>query len=265
MNNRINFETIYRQYNRKQYIHPDPLEFLFHYQCLCDREIAAVVASSLAYGNVKQILNSVSRVLEKMGPSPAKFLEQASPVSIGNTFKGFRHRFASDEQLTSLLLGLKYAVEQYGSLYGCFLSGLGPDDDTVLPALSGFVRAITGDGRYDAGHLVPLPERGSACKRLNLFLRWMVRKDEVDPGGWDNVPASKLIVPVDTHMHRISRKLGLTCRHQVDMRTALEITMAFRALVPEDPVRYDFSLTRLGIRDDIGDDQRIAIFGSIDI
>jgi uncharacterized protein (TIGR02757 family) len=97
---------------------------------------------------------------------------------------------------------------------------------------------------------VPSPVGGSACKRLNLFLRWMVRQDGVDPGGWDNVPQSKLIVPVDTHMHRICLRLGLTTRKQANMATALEITEGFRALAPDDPVRYDFSLTRLGIRRD---------------
>ncbi|MBW2545477.1 MAG: TIGR02757 family protein, partial [Deltaproteobacteria bacterium] len=97
---------------------------------------------------------------------------------------------------------------------------------------------------------VPLPAKGSACKRLNLFLRWMVRRDDVDPGGWDDIPPSKLVIPLDTHMHRICLAFGFTKRKQADMKTALEITDSFRAIVPDDPVRYDFALTRLGIRKD---------------
>ena len=99
--------------------------------------------------------------------------------------------------------------------------------------------------------LLPCPEKGSACKRFHLFLRWMVRNDAVDPGGWDGISASKLIVPLDVHMHRICMRLGLTSRAQADLKTALEVTGRFRAIVPEDPVRYDFALTRIGIRNDI--------------
>ena len=99
--------------------------------------------------------------------------------------------------------------------------------------------------------LLPLPDRGSACKRLNLFMRWMVRQDAVDPGGWSGVPLSKLIIPLDTHMHRISRAMGLTSRRQADMGTAMEVTRAFQKFAPDDPLRYDFVLTRLGIRKDM--------------
>ena len=245
-------EGLYRKYNRRGFVHPDPLEFVYPYEELCDREIVAFVASSLAYGQVAQILKSVSLVIEGMTPSPSVFLKRASLETIRRTFSGFKHRFATGRQLSSMLWGLKGILEGYGSLHACFLTGLdaGINDGIVLPALANFASklALCADG--SPGHLVPVPERGSACKRLNLFLRWMVRRDEVDPGGWENVPASKLIVPVDTHMHRICLLLGLTTRKQADMRTALEITDAFRAMAPEDPVRYDFSLTRLGIRGD---------------
>ncbi|MBW2226086.1 MAG: DUF2400 family protein, partial [Deltaproteobacteria bacterium] len=104
-------------------------------------------------------------------------------------------------------------------------------------------------GKNKPGHLVALPEKGSACKRMNLFLRWMVRKDRVDPGGWADVPLSKLIVPLDTHMHKISLQLGFTSKKQANMHAALEITDGFKNFVPDDPVKYDFSLTRFGIRE----------------
>jgi len=108
------------------------------------------------------------------------------------------------------------------------------------------MRLVKAMGR-ERSYLLPDPRLGSACKRLNLYLRWMVRRDAVDPGGW-NVPPAKLVVPLDTHMHALGRALGLTDRRSADLRTALEITAAFRAIAPDDPVRYDFALTRLGMR-----------------
>jgi len=243
-------ESLYHRYNQREFVHPDPLQFLYHYEGLCDREVAAFVASSLAYGRVAQILKSVSFVLERMTPSPSIFLKRASLQGIRRTFAGFKHRFTTAEKLCAMLVGIKQILERHGSLGECFSAGLKDDDQTILPALCAFTRELTRktSGRVD--HLVPSPVGGSACKRFNLFLRWMVRQDDVDPGGWEDVPQSKLIVPVDTHMHRICLLLGLTTRKQANMATALEITEGFRALAPEDPVRYDFSLTRLGIRRD---------------
>jgi uncharacterized protein (TIGR02757 family) len=243
-------EALYHRYNQREFVHPDPLQFLYHYEGLCDREVAAFVASSLAYGRVAQILKSVSFVLERMRPSPSIFLTHASAEAIGKTFAGFKHRFTTGEKLCAMLVAIKGILERHGSLGACFSAGLGDDDQTILPALCAFTRELTGKASGRLDHLVPSPVGGSACKRLNLFLRWMVRQDGVDPGGWDNVPQSKLIVPVDIHMHRICLLLGLTTRKQANMATALEITESFRAFAPDDPVRYDFSLTRLGIRRD---------------
>jgi uncharacterized protein (TIGR02757 family) len=149
-----------------------------------------------------------------------------------------------------MLLGARRVIRLYGSLHACFAAGLRETDDTVIPALTDFVKELMGGDVPCDKYLVPEPGRGSACKRLHLYLRWMVRKDAVDPGGWDGIPASKLVIPLDTHMYQIGVALRLTKRNQADLRTALEITNAFREIVPEDPVRYDFALTRLGIRED---------------
>jgi uncharacterized protein (TIGR02757 family) len=246
-------EALYHRYNQREFVQPDPLQFLYHYEGLCDREVAAFVASSLAYGRVAQILKSVSFVLERMVPSPSVFLKHACLERIGETFAGFRHRFTTAEKLCAMLVAIKEILERHGSLHVCFSAGLKDADQTILPALCAFTRELIGKATGRLDHLVPSPVGGSACKRLNLFLRWMVRRDAVDPGGWENVPQSKLIVPVDTHMHRICLRLGLTTRKQANMATALEITEGFRALAPDDPVRYDFSLTRLGIRRDAGE------------
>lgn len=242
-------EKLYRDLNQRRYVHPDPLEFLYDYDDPFDREVVGLIASSLAYGRVAQILKSVGNVLGLMGRRPVCFLQDKSETSLKRDFADFRHRFSTGEELAALLLGVKGVIERYGSLGRCFVSAIKQDDETVLPALSAFTKELNDAGQ--CGHLLPDPARRSACKRLNLFLRWMVRFDAVDPGGWEAVSAAKLIVPLDTHMHRIALALGATRRKTADMRTALEITDAFRQISPDDPVRYDFALTRLGIRDDM--------------
>ena len=245
------FESLYEKYNRREFVHPDPLEFLYKYQLLADRELVAMIASALAYGRVAQINASVSTVLTRMGKSPRRFLERSSAGRVESTFNGFVHRFATGKELTRLLTGIREVLACYGSLHRAFSEFVSPHHDTVLPAMSRFCRLIDDAAGGGIGHLLPMPDRGSACKRLNLFLRWMVRKDAVDPGGWDDIPAALLIIPLDVHMHRIGRRLGFTDRKQADIRTALEITSGFRWLTPEDPVRYDFALTRFGIRKDM--------------
>jgi uncharacterized protein (TIGR02757 family) len=252
-NLKYKLENLYQRYNQAKYIHPDPIEFLYLYEDIKDREIVGLIASSLAYGRVKQILKSVSYVLDMMTPSPHLFLKKSTHSSMCKVFKGFRHRFARGDHLAALLQGIKNVIDQYGSLNDCFVHAISDDDKTVIPALFFFTTALT-KGDSNPGHLIALPEKGSACKRLNLFLRWMVRKDRVDPGGWQGVPVSKLIIPLDTHMHKISLKLGFTAKQQANMRTALEITAGFRQIIPEDPVKYDFVLTRFGIRDDMSID-----------
>jgi len=252
-------EALYSRYHKREYVSPDPLQFLYDYPDIRDREIAGMVASALAYGAVKQILVSVDRALEPMGKSPYKFLMDKKLPEIKEIFADFKHRFTKGDDLAQMLWGIKKMIEKYGSLEAGFLAGLKNDADTIIPSLINFVskiRQLAEENReevcYGQGykHLLPRPEKGGASKRLHLFLRWMVRKDAVDPGGWDRIPTSKLIVPIDIHMHRIGLALGLTDRKQANLKTALEITAAFREIAPHDPVKYDFALTRLGIRTD---------------
>jgi uncharacterized protein (TIGR02757 family) len=254
-------EELYSTYNHRKFVHPDPLEFLYPYPDLRDREIVALIASCLAYGRVIQILRSVAFVLEQMGPSPYVFLMDASFKQIRASFSGFKHRFTGEEDLSSMLWGARAAIKEYGSLQRCFVAELKEDDETVLPALTAFVKVLSLKIPRCLDGFLPCPSRRSACKRLHLFLRWMVRRDEVDPGGWDLVPASKLIVPLDTHMHRMGLLLHLTARKQADLQTAMEITNAFRKIVPHDPVKYDFALTRLGIRGDLRPQEFFAACG----
>jgi uncharacterized protein (TIGR02757 family) len=254
-------EELYSKYNHRQFVHPDPLEFLYPYPDPRDREIVALIASCLAYGRVIQILRSVASVLERMNPSPHLFLMNASFKQVRASFSGFRHRFTGEEDLSSMLWAARATIEEHGSLQRCFAAELKEEDKTVLPALTAFVNALSLKLPRSLDGFLPCPSKRSACKRLHLFLRWMVRRDEVDPGGWDLVPASKLIVPLDTHMHRMGLVLRLTARKQADLQTAMEITNAFRKVAPHDPVKYDFALTRLGIRDDLSPQEFFAACG----
>ncbi len=245
---------VFRQYHHARFISPDPLELVYLYHDPLDREIVGLIASSLAYGRVGMIIRSARSVLEPMGASPRAFLEETREEDLREIYRGFRHRFTTEGELTELLAGVRRAVGRYGSLEACFLAGLSGSDDTTRPALAAFVRKLDPRVHERPGSLLPDPGKGSACKRLHLFLRWMVRADEIDPGPWTGVSPAQLVVPLDTHMHRICSFLGMTARAQADEKTAREITGRFRAIAPRDPVRYDFSLTRMGMRgEDIRD------------
>ena len=247
---KIKFDDIYNQYNRRNFVHPDPLEFLYFYKDIRDREIAGLIASALAYGRVAQILKSVSSVFGIMDESPYLFLQNSDKKLLLQKFKQFKHRFSDGKNLAALLIGAKNIIDRFGSLNKCFISGFSPDHKNIFSAMTCFVDEIIASGN-NPGHLVAIPKKGSACKRMNLFLRWMVRKDRVDPGGWKGIDKSKLIVPIDTHMHKIGLKFGFTSRKQAGIKTALEITEGFKTFSPKDPVKYDFALTRFGIRNDI--------------
>jgi uncharacterized protein (TIGR02757 family) len=220
-----------------------------------------LIASSLAYGRVRQILKSVWFVLDIMGKSPYLFLKQSSYNDICKSFRGFTHRFSKDSHLADLLWGIKNVIARFGSLNQCFLEGISSEHKDIIPGMTFFTDQLLTEKR-NSGHLVALPEKGSACKRMNLFLRWMVRKDKVDPGGWEGIPLSWLIIPLDTHMHKIGIGLKFTERKQASMRTAIEITECFKKIDPGDPVKYDFALTRLGIRDDMNIGDFIGLINS---
>ncbi|MBN1866611.1 TIGR02757 family protein [Candidatus Sumerlaeota bacterium] len=242
-------------------ISPDPVEIPHEYADPGDRELAAFVAAALAYGNVRQILRSARRALAPLGPSPRRRLLQMSDREILASCEGFVHRFNGPFDLARLLAMLRRALERHGSLESLFVQGSRPNAPHVGPALEAFVTHL-GSVRLSwldkaqaqsanvsrVGFLLPRPSSGSACKRLNLFLRWMVRREgAVDFGMWRRVDPSLLIVPLDTHVWRISRYLGLTKRASADWKAAVEITEALRRLDPRDPVRYDFAISRLGI------------------
>lgn len=239
-------EYLYSRYHKKEYISPDPLQVLSRYPDKKDREIAGLIASSLALGRVQSILNAVEKVLSVFANLRDDLLA-CSRRDVAEMFAGFTYRFFSGEHVASFLWGIRETVGYYGSLEACFLEGLNPEDETILPALCSFTETLTRKAGGSVRMLLTSPEKKSACKRHLLYLRWMVRKDDIDPGGWDAVSPSLLVVPVDTHMLRMSRRLGLTIRGQADLTTALEITEGLKRYCPQDPVKYDFSMTRPGI------------------
>ena len=237
-------EELYARYNRRQYVSPDPLEVLYDYADPADREVVGLVAATLAYGRVAQILTSVRWVLDRLGQRPARTQTDASPARLTRMTDGFRHRFQTQAELRALLAGIRSILRREGSLEAAFAAAM--PDGQAATGLAGLRDRL--DPGSVCGHLLPDAARGSACKRLHLYLRWMVRRDAVDPGGWTAIGPDRLTVPLDTHMHAIASGLGATARKAADARTAREITDAFRRICPHDPVRYDFALTRWGIR-----------------
>lgn len=248
-------ESIYKKYNRRKYVHPDPLEFLYRYEDIADREIVGLLASSLAYGSVPQILKSVEKVLEHID-CPARFIADASQEDLSKTFFGFKHRWTKPHDLVNLFLGMKSILNRYGSLEKCLLAASRRDDPDILAGLDFLVSKLQSKNKTG---LLAAPSKGSACKRLFLYLRWMVRQDAVDPGGWKNISRARLLVPLDIHHFKIARAFGLTKSKQANLKTAIEITKGYALISPEDPVKYDFALTRFGIRDDLKIEDLLAL------
>ncbi len=242
-------ENLYNRFNRREFVHPDPLEYLYCYEDLRDREIAGLVASGLAYGRVKQILNAAGSVLDELGASPSLFLTEISLETLQNLFGDFRYRFTKGQEVAYILKAASEMQVEYGSLGNLLIQSI--SSKGYIEALNLMISTILGKAGLSTSSMLSLPSKGSTCKRLNLWMRWMVRSDDVDPGGWDGIETDVLYVPLDTHMFRAAKLLGFTSKRTADWRAVEEITEGFRTLCPDDPVKYDFSLTRFGIRDDL--------------
>jgi uncharacterized protein (TIGR02757 family) len=243
-------EALRRRYHHRRFVKPDPVQVLYDYREVRDREIVALIASSLAYGNVKAMRPAIRRVLDILGPAPAETVHQQGDAWFSQRLRGFRYRFTTGRQIASLLAAVGAVLDAYGSLEACFARGLSPCNETTLPALGAFVDSLHNAAPRELGHLLPHPSGGSACKRLNLFLRWMVRRDAIDPGGWDCIEPRLLIMPLDTHVYQTARARRWTTRRTPDLKAALAVTAHLRSLCPEDPLRWDFAITRPGIRRD---------------
>lgn len=231
----------------------DPVHFAHRYEQRDDREIVALIAASLAFGNVKALCAKIEDALRRLGPNVAEIAED--PPRVFASLQGFRHRLYTGQDLAQLVIGARSMQKAHGFLGASLQKDLA-EGRAFRDALGAWVRELRKRGGFadfgkkesiGADHLLPDPSKGSAVKRIMLFLRWMSRPaDGVDLGLWDISPA-RLVIPLDTHIHKLSRNIGLTWRKAADFRAAEEITEALARLDADDPTKYDFSLCHLGM------------------
>jgi uncharacterized protein (TIGR02757 family) len=240
----------------------DPIQIVRRYTRQDDREVVGFVSAALAFGRVSSVLQSIERVLAVLGPAPAAYLRRFDPRRDAGAFDGIVHRWIRERDIVALVWVLKQMADGAGSIEEFFLQGDQPSSEDVQGALDSFsTRALALDLKTAYGrvpkrpgvcYFFPRPSAGSACKRLNLFLRWMVRRDALDLGVWSRVTPARLIVPLDTHVIRVGRCLRLTRYTSPGWRMARDITASLRALDPADPVKYDFALCHLGMMNACG-------------
>jgi uncharacterized protein (TIGR02757 family) len=240
----------------------DPIQIVRRYTRSDDREVVGFVAAALAFGRVTSVLQSIERVLAVMGNRPAAYVRQFEPRRDAAAFDGIVHRWTRERDIVALVWVMHQMIASAGSIEVFFVRGDGGASPDVQGALDSFsTRALSLDLRAAYGrvprrpgvcYFFPRPSAGSACKRLNLFLRWMVRKDALDLGVWSRVPPARLVVPLDTHVIRVGRCLKLTTYTSPGWRMARDITASLRVLDPDDPVKYDFALCHLGMMNACG-------------
>jgi uncharacterized protein (TIGR02757 family) len=247
-------EELYGKYNRARLIKPDPLQFIYNYTEAADMEIVAFLSADLAYGRVQQIEKSLKTLFALMGRSPNAFVRSFDGAG-RKALRPFKHRFTTGDDISDLITLLKRVLLEYGSIEQFFIQGYDQADASVVPALTIFCASLCqmyaaehkGQVKRGLNYLLASPERHSPCKRLNLFLRWMVRSDRIDAGLWKSIDKAKLIVPLDVHMARLCRILGLYNQKTASLAAAIEITKSFLEINPKDPIKYDFALSRIGI------------------
>ncbi|MGB9621015.1 MAG: TIGR02757 family protein [Brevinematia bacterium] len=249
-----NLDYFYLKYSTKSFINSDPVQFVYKFDNERDREIAGFVASILSQGKRKNIISKCNELIIGIMKEPFDFVKNFDidniPKELYN-FSYFAYRNIEAIHISVILSSLKKIISKYSSLKNIFYEKqkLHKGDSNVKNILIDFVDEFF-DGKVSSeiSSLVPSPRKGSACKRMNMFLRWMVRKDQVDSGLWsDIIPSSKLVIPLDFHVSKISRELGLTNRSQDDWITAEEITEKLKMFDPNDPVKYDFAIFGYGV------------------
>ena len=255
---RRKMDDLYRHYDHR-FVEPDPLEFVRRQTSAADREVVGLIASSLAYGNVRQIKRSIGLVLEAMGDGAAAAVDRLEPRAMARRLARFKHRFNDGRDVACLLFYIRQMREQHGSVEEFFRAGHDAREADVGPALISFTGrtlALGHGGLYGRGprpaaagvrFFFPSPASGSACKRLNLYLRWMVRREGVDLGVWRGVDPAGLVIPLDAHVLAIARRVRLTRYKSPGWAMAMDITRRLRTLDPADPVKYDFAFHRMGL------------------
>ena len=245
-------ERLYREADWVARADLDAIRYPLRYANPADCEVVALLAACMAYGRVDLFGPWVEWALARMGDAPARFVLGFDLAKHGHVFDGFHYRFNRARDLIAFCLAAQRVLIRHGSLRAFFAGGFSPGDKDVRRALERFVdgflspdlSAVFPKNRLSYGyrHWFPRPSRGGACKRMHLFLRWMVRREPPDFGLWTEIPPSALLIPVDTHIENMARSIGLTRRRTRNGKMAEEITARLRALDPEDPVKYDFAL-----------------------
>ena len=255
------FDRLYRSFD---HLHSasDPVHIVRRYSAPDDREVVGFCAAGLAFGRVASVLQSIESLMAVMGPRPAAFVRDFDPATHGVRLAPLVHRWVRGRDLSALMLILQRMLRESGSIERFFMAGDDSASPDIGPALEAFsTRALATDVRPAYGRVpkrpgvscfFPRPSGGSACKRLNLFLRWMARTDAIDLGVWTQVSPSRLIVPLDTHVIRLGQCLLLTRYRSPGWKMAAEITASLRAIDSGDPVRFDFSLCHLGMMNACG-------------
>ncbi len=237
-------DYIFEKFNKKEYIEKDPIKYVYVFNTPDDMEIMGLIASSLSLGRIDQIFKAMDKLLMVVGEKPNEFFREEK--NFHQLFKNFSYRFFKNEDMERLFKRISEIIKKHGRLKNFFLSHWNSEKN-MKNSLHNFVSEIGIKNSF----LLPDPFDGSPCKRLNMFMRWMVRKDNVDTGLWSEIGTSSLIIPLDTHISRIGRILGFTKRKSNDWKTAEEITNSLREYDPIDPLRYDFSLCRADMEGEI--------------
>ena len=258
---KVVLDRLYADFNQADSA-TDPIQIVRRYQRPDDREVVGFCAAALAFGRVSSVLQSIERLLAIIGAHPAVYVRRFDPSREKRAFADLVHRWTRGSDFVALLWILRQIIDRSGSIEGFFVEGYDPAARDITEALDSFsTRALALDLEAAYGrvprqpgvhYFFPRPSAGSACKRLNLFLRWMVRKDALDLGVWSRVSSSKLIVPLDTHVIRVGRCLRLTRYTSPGWAMARDITAALGRLDPDDPVKYDFALCHLGMMNACG-------------
>jgi uncharacterized protein (TIGR02757 family) len=245
-------ETLYRDFDYDGRVPRDAIRFPRRYPDPRDRELVGLLTACLAYGRVDLFGGALEGVLRAMGPSPSRFVREFDPRRSASLFGGFIYRFNRPRDIVAFCVAAGDLLARHGSLEKAFIATDPDPRGPIGPALEGFARSflhadlasVFPGGRLSRGyrHLFPLPSAGGPCKRLHLFLRWMVRREAPDFGLWTSVSPSRLVIPLDTHIENMSRAIGLTSRRSRSWRMAEEITGRLRAIDGDDPVKYDFAL-----------------------
>lgn len=241
----VNLDKLYQKY-KYRHSDDDPVWFLHDFKCESDVEVMGLIASCYSYGKIENINRFMSEFLKRVDRKPYDFIRNFDLKRSGRIFNGMNYRFNNESDLLNLVENIKMNLLKYGSLKNLFLRRYSAGDINILNGLKFFSDSLRKNyvrNTKNYHYLMPDVAKNSACKRLNLFLRWMVRKDEIDLGIWNaDVDKSKLLMPVDIHVYRISRKMKLAKRTSCDMKFAVELTEKLKCFDPCDPVKYDFAL-----------------------